>query len=112
MPEYHVFPPKKLEVNEDGVLSIVTHFDGNPKPTAEVQWSDSSAKQAMTVSKEHPFIYKAEYSASPISSQFCGKTLTLWAQNSVGKAANVNIAVNVICKCYNLVMYKNSNRFV
>eukprot|EP00794_Sanderia_malayensis_P011135 gene11135-12306_t len=95
-PSYISTPAQNIEVSENGMLSVVTSFDGNPKPNAEVQWSGSSTKTALTVNEQYKFIYNAEYTMNNIDASYCNKTLTISVKNSIGNAADIQTTVTVL----------------
>ncbi len=59
-PPFIATPAKSFEVAENGEIPITTDFDGNPRPTAEIEFPHSGTKTQMIVRMVYPFIYRAD----------------------------------------------------
>ncbi len=96
-PTFVAAPTKSFEVAENGELQITTDFDGNPEPTAEVEFPPSSTKSAMTVTKLYPFIFRATYTLKRVPASYCGRTVIIRVKNEIGTITETS-TINVICK--------------
>ncbi len=90
-------PPKSFEVAEKGEFQITTDFDGNPEPSAEVEFRHSWSKPAMIVTKLHPFIYRATYTFKRVPASYCGRTMVTRVKNKIGTITETS-TINVQCK--------------
>ncbi len=90
-------PAKSFEVAENGEITITADFDGNPQPTAEIEFPHSGTKTPMTVRMMYSFIYRADFVIKPVLASHCGRTVVTRMKNKIGEIEETS-TINVICK--------------
>ena len=75
-------------------------MDGNPKPSADFNWSHIPRSSSTTVPSVqiYPSVHSSTYLLNNIDGSYCGRILQTAIKNSIGSSSVRETNVTVLCK--------------